>query len=69
MQFPLPTASPTLFGQRMLLRATLVTDSVPDLAVIDLTTERETSESERAYAVRLQRFIAASAATLQGASA
>jgi hypothetical protein len=69
MQFPLPAASPALFGQRMLLRATLVTDSKPDLDVIDLTTERETTADERAYAVRLQGFIAASTATLQGASA
>jgi hypothetical protein len=68
MQFPLP-ASPALFGQRMLIRATLVTDSKPDLEVIDLTTERETTADERAYAVRLQGFIAASTATLQGASA
>ena len=69
MQFSLPTASPVLFGQRMLLRATLITDAVPDHEVIDLTAERETTEAERAYAVRLQGFIAASAATLQGASA
>ena len=69
MQFPLPAASPALFGRRMFIRATLVTDSAPDLEVLDLTAERETTMDERAYAVRLQAFIAASAATLQRASA
>lgn len=54
----------------MLLRAMVSTDpNMSGLEVIDLTTERDTTEPERAYAIRLQSFIAASAATLQGASA
>lgn len=70
MQFSRHPASHALFGQRMLLRAMVSTDpNMSGLEVIDLTTERETTEAERAHAVRLQGFIAASAATLQGASA
>jgi len=70
MQFSRPPASHALFGQRMLLRAMVSTDpNMSGLEVIDLTTERDTTEPERAYAIRLQSFIAASAATLQGASA
>lgn len=70
MQFPLPAASPALFGQRMLLRAMVRADPhMSGYDIIDLTSERETTTDERAYAVRLQGFIAASMATLQGASA
>lgn len=69
MPSTLLAASPALFGQRMLIAATLRTDSVPDLEVIDLTTESETTDADRAYAVRLQGFIAASSTTLMGASA
>lgn len=70
MQPPTYAASPALFGQRMLLRAMVRADpEISGFEIIDLTTERETTAAERAYAVRLQGFIAANAAMGQGASA
>ena len=54
----------------MLLRAMVRADpEISGFEIIDLTTERETTAAERAYAVRLQGFIAANAAMGQGASA
>jgi hypothetical protein len=54
----------------MLLRAMVRADPhMSGYEIIDLTTERETTADERAYAVRLQGVIAASTAMGQGASA
>ncbi len=66
----LPTASVEYFGQRLLLRSMVRADvAISAFEIIDLTTEQETTVDERNYAVRIQGFLAASSATLSGASA